>query len=49
MTDKIFNGVVKVLERTSRKTGLSYEQVNVYGMFAWVGITIILAYKVFKR
>jgi predicted acetyltransferase len=39
MTDKIINAVAGALENTVDKTGLTYKQVNVSGMFAWMGLT----------
>ena len=40
-TDKVFSGCVRVLNWTASKTGLTYEQVNVWGFCViWPAVTI---------
>lgn len=49
MTDKIFNTVSDTVQKVADKTGLTYKQVNVYGMFVWIGLTIALAIKAYTK
>jgi hypothetical protein len=45
MVDKIFNEVVDGLEKAANKLHITYNAINVYGMFAWMGLTAGLVTK----
>lgn len=46
MINKIFNKVVDGLEITAEKLNMTYNEINVYGMFAWIGATALLVNKI---
>lgn len=45
MVNKIFNDVVDGLEKAADKLKITYNEINVYGMFAWMGLTAGLVTK----
>lgn len=49
MINKLFDSVSGTLQKAADKTGLTYEQINVYSMFAWIGLTVALAIRAFKK
>ena len=49
MLEEIFDRTVDLLETISDKTKISYKKINVIGMFAWIGVTVGLAVKAFKK
>ena len=49
MLEKIFDKTVDLIESISRKTNIGYKELNVLGMFAYLGVTAALAYKAFHK
>lgn len=39
MINKTFNFVADNLDKAAKKIGLTYNEINVYGMFAWIALT----------